>query len=88
MALSNNLAGALRAVGEERAYQDGKWGAVAEHPHEVGAWLLVMEKCLNDAKLAWAGSRGDTGALHGIRKVIAVGLACAEQHGLPSREVR
>lgn len=73
------------AIDSERDHQDRKWGTVQEHPHEVGGWLTLMRKLLTDAEAAWASSNGDQKALEEIRKVLAVGVACAEQHGLPSR---
>lgn len=75
------------AIESERRYQDRKWGTVEQHPHEVGAWLTLMRKHLSDAESAWASSDGDYGALNEIRKVLAIGVACAEQHGLPRRSV-
>ena len=69
------------AVNDERVYQDRKWGTVEDHPHEVGAWLTVMRTLLDDAERAWMTQRGDHGALDELRKVVAVGIACMEQHG-------
>lgn len=69
----------------ERDYQDRKWGTPAAHPHEVGAWLALMSAHLQRAQEAWAGANNDRSALIGLRKVLALGVACAEQHGLPSR---
>lgn len=71
----------LSAVHDERVFQDRKWGTTEEHPHEVGGWLTIMRKLLTDADAQWAGKRGDEGALDEIRKVVAVGIACMEQHG-------
>jgi hypothetical protein len=73
------------AIDTERAYQMRKWGTVKERPHEVGAWLTLMRVHLNDAEQAWANSSGDHNALNELRKVLALGVACAEQHGLPCR---
>lgn len=73
------------SIDSERDHQDRKWGTVQEHPHEVGGWLTLMRKLLSDAEVAWAGSNGDYKALLELRKVLAVGVACAEQHGLPGR---
>lgn len=73
------------AINSERDWQDRKWGTIQQHPHEVGAWLTLMRKLLADAEAAWAGANNDTAALHEIRKVIAVGIACGEQHGMPKR---
>lgn len=73
------------AVDSERAYQDRKWGTVVQHPHEVGGWLLLMDNALRQAKEAWAGAPNDHAALEEVRKVIGLGVACAEQHGLRPR---
>ena len=75
----------LSAVHDERVFQNRKWGTVDEHPHEVGGYLTIMRKLLTDAEAAWASNRGDEGALDEIRKVVAVGFACMEQHGVPIR---
>lgn len=74
-----------KAIDTERVYQDKKWGDTSQHPHEVGAYLVLMEVHLQQAKVAWAGSAGDAGALEQLRKVLAIGVACSEQHGIPNR---
>lgn len=75
------------SIDSERYYQDRKWGPIEQHPHEVGGWLTLMRKLLTDAEAAWASSDGDYKALLELRKVLAVGVACAEQHGLPGRSL-
>lgn len=75
------------AIDSERNFQDRKWGDVEDHPHEVGGWLTLMRKLLRDAEGAWATSNGDYTALEEIRKIIAVGVACCEQHGVPTRSM-
>lgn len=75
----------FEAIASERDYQDRKWGAVADHPHEVGGWLMLMAVHLRRAQEAWAGANSDTEALEALRKVLAVGVACGEQHGLRGR---
>ena len=78
--LSQAVAFAL--VRAERAYQDRKWGDIDAHPHEVGAWLLVMKGKLDAAVTAWQTTAGsDVPALWNVIKAIAVGVACLEQHG-------
>lgn len=72
-------------VTDERVYQDRKWGTLDEHPHEVGSWITIMRKLLRDAEDAYQSQRGDIGALDEIRKVVAVGVACMEQHGTVPR---
>lgn len=73
-------------VSDERIFQDRKWGTVEEHPHEVGSWLTIMRQLLNDAERAYMSQRGDIGALDEVRKVVAVGVACMEQHGPVGRK--
>lgn len=73
------------AIERERLYQDQKWGTLAEHPHEVGAWITLMRRELAEAEEAWCTQRGDAAALREILQVIAVGVACLEQHGIVER---
>jgi hypothetical protein len=70
----------------ERDHQDAKWGEIEDHPHEVGSWILILEKLVQDARLAWVGKTGDKGALAEVRQIAAVAVACIEQHGAPSRQ--
>jgi hypothetical protein len=71
----------LALIQAERAYQDRKWGSVADHPHEVGAWLLVMKGKLDAAIAKWQTTPNDVPALAELVKAVAVGVACMEQHG-------
>lgn len=75
------------SIDSERCHQDKKWGTVQEHPHELGAWLTLMHKFLAKADEAWASNSDDYMSLCELRKLLAVGVACAEQHGLPQRNV-
>lgn len=68
---------------QERQYQDTKWGL--PHQHEVGGWLTLMQVHLNKAQEAWASSKGNVAALDELRKIIALGVACAEEYGMPPR---
>jgi hypothetical protein len=72
-------------IDRERDHQDHKWGCIEDHPHEVGAWILILEKLVQDARLAWVGKTGDVGALAEIRQIASTAVACMEQHGAPSR---
>jgi len=74
------------ATRDEREYQDKKWGTVEERPHDVAGWLLIMEGELAEAKQAWIKGVGDKDALLEILQVIAVGVACLEQHGVVERK--
>lgn len=74
------------AIDRERAYQTRKWGTIADHPHEVGGYLLIAKKELDEAIEAWVKARdGDAGALRELLQVVAVGVACMEQHGVVER---
>lgn len=72
----------LDAIYKERAYQDSKWCTIDQNPHTVAEWLLIMEGELEEAKQAWRKGVDDTDALREILQVIAVGIACLEQHGV------
>jgi len=74
------------AIGTERIYQELKWGTLQEHPQSVGAYLTLMRVHLADAEAAWARSNGDAMALDRLRRVLAIGVACGEQHGMPKRD--
>jgi len=71
------------AVKREREYQDRKWG---DKSHTVGNFLLIMEGEMEEAKQAWRKGDGDADALRELLQVIAVGIACLEQHGVVERE--
>lgn len=77
---------AFTAIDRERAFQESKWGTIADHPHDVGGYLTIMRKELREAEDAWCTSHGDENALREILQVIAVGVACLEQHGVVERE--
>ena len=70
----------IAAIDSERKYQEQKW---PNHLHTIGEFILIMEKCLNDAKRAWV--YGTDQSLHEIRQVTAVGVAAMEQHAAPMR---
>lgn len=73
-------------VDGERDYQNREWGTIEQRPKQVGSWLTLMRHCLAKAESNWATSRGDESALHEIRKLVAVGVACMEQHGAVKRQ--
>lgn len=72
----------LRAIESERWYQEHKRPG---HKHTIAEWLIVMEKCLNDAKRRWYS---DGRGMDEIREVTACGVAAMEQHGAPERITR
>jgi len=76
------------AVRRERHYQDLKWGTIEEHPHTIFEWIGIMEKELQEAKAAYfqPACMADSEMLREVLQVVAVGLACLEQHGIVERE--
>ena len=72
----------LDAIQSERDYQERKWPG---HAHTTGEWILIMQKCLDDASRKWVTGHGDDQALHEIRQVVAVGVAAMEQCGALKR---
>lgn len=72
----------------EREYQDQKWDPAEHHVHNVTEWLVYMEDYINEAKRI-VSRRPDPEAvefaLHTVRKVGAMAVACLEQNGVRSR---
>ena len=81
-----SIAAVTGAIWRERLYQDQKWGELEQHPHEVGAWLTLMRRELREAEDAWCTNRGDEHALREVLQVIALGVACLQQHGIFERD--
>jgi hypothetical protein len=77
----------MEAIDSERAYQEEKFQG-RTHQHGVAEYLLIMEKCLGDAKRAYSGNGNDATALDEVRQVVAVGVACMEDHGAPLRRAK
>jgi hypothetical protein len=74
------------AIDGEREYQDGKWGGPGHDAgHGVGSFIVFMDEYLRRAKEKLTTVVGDEAALHELRKVAALAVACFEQHGCPSR---
>lgn len=72
------------AILNERKYQDNKWGVT--NPHTVFEWIGIMEKELQEAKLSFFQYSSNDQMLHEVLQVIAVGVACLEQHGVVERK--
>lgn len=84
----------FQVIGEERAYQRRRWGVrSAENPREfieksqsVARFILYMEDYLATARAQASHlPDGDPRVLDTLRKVVTLGVACFEQHGVPSR---
>jgi hypothetical protein len=71
-----------KLIDGERRYQAdqaSKWNH--KDVPTIEAELLMMEKYLHDARTKWVTSSVDQDCLHEIRKVIAMGVRCLENHG-------
>jgi hypothetical protein len=82
-----------RAIDGERYYQDGCWNPDTTPSggiHPVGAWLTFMRSYLRQAEeqiSRGADPQASDAALHTIRKIVAMGVACMEQNGIRYREL-
>ena len=74
-------------INGERDFQDEKWGTPQEHPHSIYEWIGIMEQELKEAKEAFFSHPADRLMLDEVRQVVAVGVACMEQHGFTKREM-
>lgn len=72
----------IASIISELEYQEVRW---PNHSHSVAEWILIMEKCLRDAKRKWYACEGNEAALHEVRQVVAVGVKCMSVHGAPPR---
>lgn len=53
--------------------------------HGVGEWLTYMEHYLAEARRELTTQHSHVPGLHMLRKAVALGIACFEQHGVPTR---
>lgn len=72
----------LAAILSETEYQEIKFPG---HRHSTGEWLLIIEKCLKNAKRRWTDCKGDNAALHEVRQICACCVSAMEQNGAPAR---
>ena len=79
----------FEAVKEEREYQDARWGQDHDIQHSIIDFSTFMEEYLSRAKKAQVGAMygpgSDAYALDCMRKVVALGVACLESHGIVPR---
>jgi hypothetical protein len=74
-----------KTLDAERDYQDRKWDTAGRNkPTEC--YMLYMESYLKDAIHDISHNAGDQGALDKLRKVVALGIACFEDNGIPERK--
>jgi hypothetical protein len=74
------------AVIQERDFQDRRYGGVHQKMRQVPHYLVIMQRHLDKAAFNYADRAGNGAALDEIRKVIAVGFACLEEHGVVYRK--
>lgn len=81
-----------RLIGE-REYQIRRWGVeqpdgcLAEKYHELPAWITFMRDYLDTAQhlATTLPDENQAEVLDAMRKVVTLGIAAFEQHGLPFR---
>ncbi len=77
-------------ITKERQYQNDRHERLqVKHPHRdedhsIADWLIYIESQLNDAKKCVYDLRFDE-AMHHVRKLTALGVACMEYQGAPRR---
>jgi hypothetical protein len=81
---------AYAAIDGERAYQEQRWNREPGAPvHTVAEWLVYLQ-CYVQQGMSQVTFSADPEAselaLHTIRKIAAMGVACMEEHGAPKRE--
>ena len=83
---------ALNALKGEREYQDKLWGPTLEGgKHSVSEYILFMQNYLREAEdivCRIAAPKCGEDALHIIRKVGAMAVACMEQNGVMFRDMK
>lgn len=72
------------ALDGERDYQDWKWNT-SERKKPTESYMLYMKAYLDEAIQKISHEAGDFNALDILRKVVALGVACFEDNGVPPR---
>ena len=81
------------ALLSEREYQKRRWGfrqsdgSFVENTHTVGDYMVYMQDYLTEAFRRASREEGCHGAIDGLRKVVALGVRCFEEHGVPKRDL-
>ena len=78
------------AIDGEREYQERRWGPEdSEGKHSVAEFVLYMADYLTQARSELsrnADPKAGEMALHTMRKITTMGVACMEQNGVVERE--
>lgn len=77
-----------KVIDNEREYQNSQWGEFHDRDHNAEAFILYIEHYITEARRAITTEKGIQGGLTQLRKVVALGVACFEEHGVPEREIK
>jgi hypothetical protein len=72
------------AIEAERQYQEDTWGDLDKR-NNVGDFILYMQRYLKEAAVANNPDQPEK-SLDAIRKVVTIGVAAMERHGVVRRE--
>ena len=79
-----------KVVDKERDFQDTyikvkgyKKDTINE---SVTAEMVMMKTYLDKAFIEWTHNKGDVNSLNELRKVVAIGVRCFENNGVPNRK--
>jgi hypothetical protein len=75
-------------IEDEIDYGNEIWEASSDSEHTPTEWVLYMEHYMNDMKRilsTQANPTADRNAMDQMRKVLAMGVRCAVQNGMPYR---
>lgn len=79
------------AIEDERQYQDKKWNhetTASGGVHSTTEWLVYLDDYIREAKTVVtrnADPEANVKALHIVRKIAAMAVACMEQNGCRTR---
>lgn len=75
-----------KIIDNERNYQDRKWKHKKDEDNSLQDWIFYMGKTLSKAT-SYNNLGKEEQALDEIRQLIALGVACMEENGVPERYV-
>lgn len=72
-------------IDRERDFQDmlARKGRFEKEIHTVGEEILMMKTYLDKAAFAYTENYGSNATLVTLRKIVAMGIRCMENHGVP-----
>jgi len=91
--LLNSKCDVLTAIFSERDYQRRRWGSrqedgsMLEDSHSVGDFIVYMQVYMNEVLQKATTHPNDEEALKSMLKVVTLGVACFEQHGISPRDI-